>query len=237
MASVSVKSGRNPAEQESAERRPASRYHSPLRARQAAGTRRAITDAAIALFGERGWAATTLPIIAGEAGTSVDTIYSAFGTKSDLLMAALDVAIVGDDGEAAMVDRPDFALLGAGSRIERLRTGVRFTIGVYERSVPMLKALREAAASDDRARERLAQYDEDRRNVTAAGLGLILGHPAPDDVVDAIWTLVSPEVFTHLTEGRGWSVARAEAWLVHMSKAAIGYTGSTVARAGTRSGP
>jgi AcrR family transcriptional regulator len=201
---------------------PVSRYHSPLRARQAAETRQTIINAAIKLFRERGWAATTLPMIAGEAGTSVDTIYSTFGSKSDLLMAAVDVAIVGDDEEAAMIDRPDFALLGKGRRLERLRTGVHFTVGVYERSVPTLRALQEAAASDEAARARLAQYDEDRRNVTAAGLALILGDTPSEEVVDAIWALVSPEVFTYLTEGRGWPVARTEAWLVHMSNAAIG---------------
>lgn len=196
-------------------------YHSPLRARQAAETRRAIVEAAIKLFGERGWAATTLPLVAAEAGTAVDTIYSAFGSKSGLLMAAIDVAIVGDDDPTAMVDRPELLLFAKGRRIERLRTGVRFTIGVYERSLPILKALREAAASDDTARARLAQYDEDRRNVMVAGLALILGGPAPDELVDAIWALVSPEVYTMLIDGRGWSSERTETWLVEMSSAAV----------------
>jgi hypothetical protein len=66
-------------------------------------------------------------------------------------------------------------LLGEGTRTERLSAGVHFTVGVYQRSVPILKALQEAAASDEAARERLAQYDEDRRNVMVAGLGLMLG--------------------------------------------------------------
>jgi AcrR family transcriptional regulator len=160
-------------------------------------------------------------MIASEAGTAVDTIYSTFGSKSSLLMAAVDVAIVGDDEEAAMIDRPDFAQLGQGRRIERLRAGVHFTVGVYQRSVPLLKALQEAAASDEAARARLTQYDDDRRDVTAAGLALILRGEVAEKVVDAIWALVSPEVFTYLTEGRGWSVASTEAWLVEMSSVAV----------------
>ena len=180
-----------------------------------------IVDAAITLFGERGWAATTLPMVAAEAGTAVDTIYSAFGTKSGLLMAAIDLAIVGDDDPTPMVERPELAQFAKGRRLERLRTGVRFTIGVYERSIPILKALQEAAASDDAARARLAQYDDDRRNVIIAGMELILGRPAPDELVDAVWALVSPEVFTLLTEKRGWSIADAEAWLVEMAGAAV----------------
>lgn len=205
-------------------RDPASGYHSPLRARQAAETRRIIIAAAIKLFRDRGWAATTLPMIAAEAGTAVDTIYSAFGSKSSLLLAAIDVAIVGDDEEAPMIDRPDFALLGKGRRADRLRAGVQFTTRVYERSVPVLKALQEAAASDKAARARLTQYDEDRRSVTAAGLALILGKEAPEELVDAIWALVSPEVFTMLTERRRWSIANTEAWLVQMSSSAVGKT-------------
>ena len=197
------------------------RYHSPLRARQAAETRLSIIRAATTLFRERGWAATTLPMIATEAGVAVDTIYATFGTKSALMMAVVDAAIVGDDEEAAMVDRPEFALFAKGKRIERLRTGVHFTVGVYQRSVPILKALQEAAASDDAARARLQQYDQDRRDITAAGMALILGGEAPDDLVDAIWALASPEVYTYLTEGRGWSAEAAEDWLVDMSSATI----------------
>ena len=196
-------------------------YHSPLRARQAAETRQAIVGAAVRLFGERGWAATTLPMIATEAGTAVDTIYSAFGSKTNLLMAAIDLAIAGDDEPTAMVDRPELAHFAEGTRVERLRTGVRFTMGVYERSLPILRTLQEAAASDEVARARLRQYDNDRRDVMVVGLGFILGHPAPDDFVDAIWALVSPEVLTMLTEKREWSVADTEAWLVEMCVAAM----------------
>ncbi len=201
--------------------RPPSRYNSPLRARQAAETRQSIVNAAIALFRDQGWAATTLPMVAAEAGVAVDTVYSAFGSKSGLLMAAIDLAIAGDDDPTAMVDRPELALFAKGRRIERLRTGVRFTIGVYQRSIPILKALQEAAASDAAAAARLAKYDDDRRNVMVAGLALILDGPAPDHVVDAIWALVSPEVYSMLTERRGWSEAEAETWLVEMASAAV----------------
>lgn len=203
------------------ERRRTAKYHSPLRARQAAGTRQSIIDSARTLFRERGWTATTVPMIADGAGVSVDTIYGTFGSKSAVLLAVVEVAIVGDDEEAAMADRPDFARLGQGRRAERLRTGVRYAMGVYERSVPILETLREAAASDEPARARLARYDQDRRDLIAAGMTLILGSEASEEVVDAIWALVSPEVYTHLLDGRGWSAARTEDWFVHMAKAAI----------------
>lgn len=196
-------------------------YHSPLRARQAAETRRSIIDSAVELFCERGWTATTLPAIAERAGVSVDTIYNTFGTKSALLMAVVDVAIVGDDEETPMAERDDFAAFAAGRRAQRLRTGVRYTMGVYERSVPLLATLREAAASDDAARARLTQYDQDRRDLVAAGMVLILGDEPGDGVVDGVWALVSPETYTYLIDGRGWSQTEAEDWFVDMTKAII----------------
>ena len=36
-----------------------------------------------------------------------------------------------------------------------------------------------------------------------------------------MWALGSPEVCTYLTEGRGWSPEKAEAWLLEMVGAAI----------------
>jgi AcrR family transcriptional regulator len=196
-------------------------YHSPLRARQAAATRRTITEAALGLFARHGWAATTLPMVATAAGVSVDTIYAAFGTKSALLLAAVDLGIVGDHEEARMVDRADFARLGVGRRPERLRAGVRYTMDAYARSVPILRTLREAAAGDDVARARNARYDEDRHEVVAAGMALILGQPAPPALVDAVWALVSPEVYASLLDGRGWSPEQVEDWFVDLARAAI----------------
>lgn len=198
-----------------------SSYHSPLRARQAAATKRSIVDAALQLFGERGWAATTLPAIASEAGVSVDTIYSVFGTKSSLLMDVVHLAIVGDDDDVPMAERPDFALLGKGRRHERIRAGVRYTLRVYDRSVPILRALREAAASDQVARERFERYDDDRRTLIAAGTTLMLGSEPTEEQVDAVWALVSPEVRSYLLEDRGWSPDAVEDWFVDMLKVAL----------------
>lgn len=52
-------------------------------------------------------------------------------------------------------------------------------------------------------------------------MALILDIPPPDDLVDAIWALVSPEVFAMLTHQRGWSRAQTEASLVEMRRAAV----------------
>lgn len=201
-----------------------STYNSPLRAKQAAATRRAIVEAALGLFEVNGWAATTMPMIAREAGVSVDTVHATFGTKSTLFMAALDLAIVGDDEAPAMAERDDFALLGRGSRIQRIRAGVQYTMAVYDRSVPILRTLREAAASDAVANERSRRYDQDRHDLIAAGLTLMLGSEPSEELTDAVWALISPEVHAALLEGRGWTRERTEDWFVVMVKAAIDRT-------------
>jgi len=92
---------------------------------------------------------------------------------------------------------------------------------VYARSVPMLRTLREAAASDDATRARLAHYDQDRRKLTAARLTLILGREPSDELLDRIWALLNPEVYSYLIEVRDWSSHQAEDWFVDMAKPAI----------------
>jgi AcrR family transcriptional regulator len=197
-----------------------STYHSPLRARQAAETRKTVLAAATRLFTERGWTGTTLAAVASEAGTAVETVYSAFGSKSGLLIAAIDVTIGGDDGDR-MVERPQFAGLGVGERSARLALGARIITQALQGAVPLMGALREASASDAAASTRLDTYEADRHAVIAAGLQLIRGSEAPETLVDSMWALASPEVFTKLTRERGWPVERYERWLVDTASVLI----------------
>jgi AcrR family transcriptional regulator len=57
-----------------------------LRERQKAERRQAISDAATALFVERGFDAVTLTEVAGAAGVSVKTILNYFGSKEELFL-------------------------------------------------------------------------------------------------------------------------------------------------------
>src|SRR6266852_3193974 len=59
----------------------------PLRQRQALETRRAIAQAARSLFAERGYAATSIEVLAEEAGVAERTVYAIFGTKKAILGA------------------------------------------------------------------------------------------------------------------------------------------------------
>src|ERR1700759_5486410 len=72
-------------------------YDSSRRQAMAEETRLSVIEAATTLFGRRGWAGTGMRDLAQEAGVSVETVYGTAGSKSQLLMRALDVGVVGDD--------------------------------------------------------------------------------------------------------------------------------------------
>jgi AcrR family transcriptional regulator len=188
-------------------------YHSPLRARQAAQTRELILTAATRLFAERGWAATTLAAVAREAGTAVETVYAGFGSKSGLLTAAIDVALVGDDEPVPLARRPELLQLGVGADEERMTAAAHLIADIHARSVRLLRALREAAASDTGSAARWRRYEEDRRTEVARGLELVLGRHPSEHLVDAVWALAGPEVFVQLVIDRGWSAGDYEQWL------------------------
>src|ERR687896_1020326 len=65
---------------------------STLRERHAALTRSLILEVARRRFAEQGYSAAGVRPIAEEAGVSVQTLYSAFGSKHGLLLALVDLA-------------------------------------------------------------------------------------------------------------------------------------------------
>jgi len=70
------------------------RYESPAREEAAAAARSRVIDAAIALAYERGNIDMTLDQIASRAGTTVRTILRQFGSRDDLIEAAIEVASI-----------------------------------------------------------------------------------------------------------------------------------------------
>lgn len=189
------------------------RYASARRARQAAETRRAILDAASALFGERGYAATGMRDVARTAGVAVETVYANFGSKVDLLQAAIEVAVVGDAEPWALADRPEFAALGRGTIAERARAAARLVRAVNERTAGIGRALREAAAGDAELATRLHEAGERRRRDVEAGARLVAGRAVSDTERDGVWALSSAEVYELLVSHTGWSARRYEDWL------------------------
>jgi len=71
--------------------------------------RRAVVDAARALFLERGYAGTTIDAISDRADVPSPTVYRLFSSKLGILRALLDTSIAGDDQPVTVEERPDVA--------------------------------------------------------------------------------------------------------------------------------
>jgi AcrR family transcriptional regulator len=196
------------------EQAPARRaYRSPRRRLQAAETRSAVVDAALLLFGDHGWAATGMRDVAREAGVSVETVYANFSSKSELLMAAFDVAVVGDAEPAPLSQRPEFTVLGRGNRKQRARAAAHLVTAIHQRTAGVNLALREAAASDAEAARRLREGEQRRRLNVEEGASLVIGAPATAEECDGLWAVMDVEVYRLLTDLRGWTVEKYEGWL------------------------
>jgi AcrR family transcriptional regulator len=189
-------------------------YESPLRAQYAAQTRAAVLAAASRLFDERGWAATGMRDVARAAGVAVETVYAGFRSKSELLSAALDVALVGDADAAPLDQRPAFVALGSGTRKERITAAAALVTAVHQRTAGLDLALREAAISDAKLAEHLRECEENRRANTENGMSLVAGRVLTPVERDGLWAVLSVEVYRLLTRLSGWKPEEYKAWAV-----------------------
>jgi len=181
--------------------------------RRAAAERRrlAILAAAQELFARGGYAATSVQAVADRAGVAIDTVYATVGRKPQLLLAVHDMALA--EGPAPVpAEQRDYvrAVREATSAEAKIRTYAAALARILPRTIPVMRALREAGATEP---ECAAQYDaiSERR---AANMRLLVadlrstGELRPelsdDDAADLVWSLNSPEWFGLVT-GRGRS--------------------------------
>ena len=147
-------------------------YESPLRKAQAAATRRAIIDAASALFIERGYVATSIEAIAEAAGVSRATVFTSVGGKKALLKTAYDVALVGDDEPIPFPLRPASLAVRAEPDPRRFLIGYTgLVVDINVRLAPIYEAVRGAASADPEVRDVFEAIGTERR----IGAGRVVG--------------------------------------------------------------
>src|SRR5580704_9014932 len=138
-------------------------YRSPLRQAKARRTRARILEAATQLFRTQGYAGTTVAAVAAAAEVSVAAVELAFPTKPDLLKAAIDVAIAGDDEPMPVLERPwavaARAAPGAKAFLDAVAT---ILVPAAERPVAPAHAALEGPGSDDRLFPLAAQLSAER---------------------------------------------------------------------------
>lgn len=188
-------------------------YRSARRRQQAEETRALVLAAATSLFADRGWSATGMRDIAEEAGVAVETVYASFGSKTDLLLRAIDVGVVGDAEPVALSQRPEFAALGVGSLADRINAAARLLTAINRRTCGLRRALNEAGGSEPQLAAKLHELEQRRRDNIHQGVEIVLDRPVDDDVVDALWAVMGAEVFYLLTQIGGRPVEDYERWL------------------------
>jgi AcrR family transcriptional regulator len=189
------------------------RYESPLRAAQAERTRAIVIAAATRLFIERGWNGTGMRDVAKAAHVSIETVYANFGSKAELLKQALDVAVVGDVQPVALADRDHFRRLGEGPAAERAKATALFLVTMHQRTARLRRVLNQAAGGDSQLSQLLADSLADERESVRQGVAAVARRAVSDEDVDALFAILSTEVFLLLTEARGWSIPQYQSWV------------------------
>jgi AcrR family transcriptional regulator len=190
------------------------------RARQ---TRTRITDAAMRLFVERGFLATTVDAIAAEAGVASATVYQAFGTKQRVLESALDTTIAGDSSPAPLLDR-EWVVDARSHRNPRARLEavVLHAAQIAARTAPVKQVMRDAAATDRRVKRLIAEDHERRRRTQRALVEFAVGDEelrpgmTIDRAADSFFMLVNSHGHELATEALGWSDSDWQRWLVEV---------------------
>jgi AcrR family transcriptional regulator len=202
-------------------------YDSRRRREQAAQTRRDIEAAANRLFRERGYAGTSMPAIASEAGVVVETIYRGFGSKAGLFKAVIEAALAGgsERAQAPPADRPAIrAVIAETDPRRKLELYAATQPGVHGRSGPLYRVLVGAANSDPELAEVLDTLEAKRLH-GLEGLASQLAesralrpHLSVEDARDVIWTLCSTAVHDLLVRQRGWTAEDYRRWLASALK-------------------
>jgi AcrR family transcriptional regulator len=186
------------------------RYDASRRRAQASRTQGEILDVAREQFLEHGYAATTVARIAADAGTSVETVYKAFGGKSGLVRALWERALDGR-GVTPAPERSDLMSSTATDPVGVLRGWGKLTTEVAPEVAPLMLLVRGAAATDADMGTLLSEAEGQRRTRMRANARLLQRRrwlrPGMTlaRATDILWTYSAPELYDLLVLRSGWS--------------------------------
>jgi AcrR family transcriptional regulator len=198
------------------------RYHSPLRAEQADGTRRRILAAARELFLVRGYAGTTVAAVAQAAGVSPDTIYVSLGGKQGLLEGVLSLARSDPEDPAQRDQQHRRDVVAALSDPhQRLRRLIELSCETLARISPVHAVLRGAADGHPFAADLYGRMLQLRLQIQADNLKTYLGRSLRaglrvKEAAERYSALLSPELYHLLTVERRWTTRRYASWVTDL---------------------
>jgi AcrR family transcriptional regulator len=195
-------------------------------------TRRQVLVAARQEFAERGYNAATVTRIAERANVAVQTLYSAWGSKRQLLRGVMETAITGDDDTVFGGTPPIAPMLRAvpaevrGDGAAYLRHLAHEFRVLAERATVGWQTYRDAAAMDPEAAVDWQQLMTMRRRAFRAFAARIpkdqlrkgLTHEAAGDTA---WVIASPDTHDQLVRRAGYSYDEFEEWVRFTLTAAL----------------
>jgi AcrR family transcriptional regulator len=199
------------------ERRP---YNSPRRALAARRTRETIVQSAKKAFEEKGWSATTIPLIAAAAGVSPKTVEALFGTKAVLLRAVVDYAIRGDLLDIPVTQREGGARIEAASSASAmLDLHASHVRRIVERTAGVAWSVEHAAAGDPDVADLWETMTRNRRSGVTWATDVLLARPDTDPTLErshvesTFWLALEWGTYRTMTEQHGLTPAEFELWL------------------------
>jgi AcrR family transcriptional regulator len=195
-------------------------YRSQLRDEQAATTRARILDAAAELFGANGYAGTTMGAIAAAAGVSVETVQGN-GPKPMLLLAAIERAAAGEEGQEGIIDRPMGREVATEPDPDRLAERLAdVLVWSHRRTWALWRQFGAASASDETVRAAydglLGRMQADWRKAVAEldGRGLVAPGLDREQLAITLWLIALPDTYQRLVIESGWTTTAFKRWLV-----------------------
>jgi AcrR family transcriptional regulator len=181
----------------------------------AALTRRAIIDAARALFAAKGFFAATVEDIAAAARVAPATVYAVGGGKHGLLRTLMDER---QNAPVIQSTYQHIAALDDGEAI--LRATAAGTREVREQWGDVMRTVLATAPHDPRVAEALAAVTASYRQAVLlvaqrlADTGALKPGTSVPAATDVLWFYFGYSSYFTLTDENGWTLAQAEKWLL-----------------------
>lgn len=125
--------------------------------------RRGLLDAAVAVFNESGYDATSVAALAARLGLSKAALYHHFSSKEEILETALGEAL--DELEGVLNDTRS---IGAGERLAAVLQGAVQVLAAHLPAVTLLLRVRGNSEIERRALERRRAFDQEVTRIVRA---------------------------------------------------------------------
>jgi AcrR family transcriptional regulator len=175
---------------------------------KAEATRARIIASAYGLFCENGYRASTMDLIAHQAGVAVQTVYFTFHTKDDLLKAVFEWTVLGDDGVPPHRQAWHLDALAEPDGYRALPKIVAGIGAIDARMAPMIGVF--SAVAQDPAGA-IYQQSEEMRRADMAQLADALARKTPlrkgvtrRRAADLLFVLTGPALYRDFVLEAGW---------------------------------